>query len=96
VVGERETHRERETGLLSSRRPVCFSIILSFSSPSPPNDRPRQVVTRLLSGCPAFFWVAAAVAGRRPAGPASLAVVGFFVGYAALGSVLFPTFLPWT
>ena len=53
-----------------------------------------QVSTRFLAACPALYWHAAAVAARG--GRAARALVGYHVAYAAVGSVLFSAFYPWT
>ena len=53
-----------------------------------------QVATRLLSTCPPLYWFAAQLCYRRRRYAQLIWL--YFLGYAALGYVLFPQFLPWT
>ncbi|KAE8879388.1 hypothetical protein PF005_g7481 [Phytophthora fragariae] len=64
-----------------------------------------QVTTRLLCACPPLFWHPAALicgvtAKRKESAPALTTygrlVVGYFLLFTVLGSVLFPSFYPWT
>ncbi|KAG7392083.1 hypothetical protein PHYPSEUDO_002307 [Phytophthora pseudosyringae] len=63
-----------------------------------------QVTTRLLCACPPLFWHPAALicdcTVKRKASPVLTSygrlVVGYFLLFTVLGSVLFPSFYPWT
>jgi phosphatidylinositol glycan class V len=63
-----------------------------------------QVTTRLLCACPPLFWHPAALlcgpSMKRKAPPVltryGRLVVGYFLLFTVLGSVLFPSFYPWT
>lgn len=55
-----------------------------------------QVTTRLLAACPPLFWYPASMISRSNANYYCKTVVGYFLLFIALGSVLFPTFYPWT
>ena len=53
-----------------------------------------QVATRLLSTCPPLYWFAAQLCYRQRRYAQWIWL--YFLGYAALGYVLFPQFYPWT
>ena len=54
-----------------------------------------QVATRLLSACPALYWYLAHLTGTGPRWAGRLVWV-WSLGYAAVGTVLFVSFYPWT
>lgn len=55
-----------------------------------------QVATRFLASCPALYWYAAHLTGGRPPCRRGRLVWVWFLGYAAVGTVLHVNFYPWT
>jgi phosphatidylinositol glycan class V len=98
LVPIRKTTKHENVFLLSANasnlRPYCIHLLLLLLNALLVVH--IQVTTRLLTACPPVFWGPASFFCNKIPGKYEKAVIGYFLLFNVLGSVLFSTFYPWT